>query len=988
MTRHHITLSSCELSLDYDPLREPPRPIALRNENYEDKFDFTTLFYDCFWNTRQDAVIMIGPPPFNLRQDLEIQITAYPSGTRCERRSIGSVSLTRVVVKVPTGTTAIIIKAGRTDFYVVPQPNLSTLFRERRVVMAISKDNETEWIRDWITFYRKKHDCSGILIYDNQSKLYSTTELYDRLAPSNAELLTVIVPWNFRYGVDDYRTSISYLMADGLYCQKGMLEHARFRFLENAKSVLNVDIDELVLAERDASVFSIAEKSETGLISIKGKWVENFASLASGGPPRHKFFVHLEQSDNCGCEPKWAVVPQRVPYEAQWFVHFIYGMSASEPEEAVELRHFKAINTNWNLDRSRSESLRTASPPPDPEKLCLDPILQAAFLDVFGDEDMASPTPESVPRFWGAYRLRLRGSRYAAAKNWSEAIDAVQAASELMPEHPGFQLYLSQLYNRMGDPVAANKHRTQADALREKDPWYHFQKGRWLQDEGDFEAARQCYERTLTIAPSFALAYSKLAELERFIGRPAKVLPLMTAYVQHCPKDPLGHFLLAREFDRRKRRCDALHFCEAAISLNSSEPHFLGFRARLLRLLNRISEAEQVLRKAIAIDTFSVRMTAFESGWSKPGDQMQFERYLRVPYDLFAELAELMVKKGDLTSAEAAARNSLVHASTTPRNYGLLFEILNLQGKKDEAEEVLARGIIIARREEARPISGAGPVTRHHSNRASRADQLAQLLRLADQRDEAIAVLKSGLSAAPDSALLRQRLAELLAEAGDVKRAVEILRIGIARKPEETSLHEKLSLILADRDLDGVVEAARTASAIEPDNPVLGKRLAKLLMEAGQDEEAERVLLALLELEPEDGELQFRLSKVLQRRQRLDAAIGAAQRAIELQPQKPNHRDHLAALLLQQGQTKQAEAILRQALQDRVENGAVHYRLSRVLWKQGRRKEALAAASAAVQLEPEKTFLRRHWAALLTEAGQTHEAERVLVGKVNHASSI
>ena len=389
MTRHHVSLSSCELSIDHDAVRMPPRPVVLRHESYEDDFDFTTLFYDCFWNARHDAVILVGPPSCNLPQDLDLTIYAYPSGAHCERQIMGSASLSRAVAEVPADTTALVFQAGKNAFYVTPQPNLGSLFEDRRVITTINKNNEIQWIRDWIQFYRKKHGCNGVLLYDNESTLYSIADLYDALTEDSAEIPIVIIPWNFKWGVFDFRRSVSYLMADGSYCQKGMLEHARWRFLRDSKSVVNVDIDELVITENGSSVFDIAETSPTGLIILEGKWVENYPpTTSSTDMRRHKDFGYVERCA-AGCEPKWAVVPHKVPDAAQWFVHFIYGMSASEPERRAEIRHFKALNTNWSLDRARSTHVRTVGSLLKVEKLYRDPILQAALNDVFVTEVMA-----------------------------------------------------------------------------------------------------------------------------------------------------------------------------------------------------------------------------------------------------------------------------------------------------------------------------------------------------------------------------------------------------------------------------------------------------------------------------------------------------------------------------------------------------------------------------------------------------------------------
>ena len=982
MVRYQIALSACELSMEDDPLREPPRHFTLRHEQYEDDFDFTTLFYDCFWDpVDQRKAILIGPPGLNLPIDLELEVKSYPSGATCELRRLGTCSLTHSC-EVPPGTYALVFKTKTKEFYIAIQPNHTGLFQDRRVITTISKDNDLQWIEDWATFYKHKHGCNGVLLYDNNSNHYSVEEIYRRL--DLLELTVVILKWPFAYGVADWRKAISYGTTDSRYCQQGMLEHARYRFLANAKSVLNADIDELVITENGSSVFELAERSPTGYLEFGGKWVENHrisCRAATNLVPRHKDYGFISQVGLEGCRPKWVVVPAKVPCEAQWHVHRLLGMNSSHADEGIELRHFKAINTGWKPDELGSFQLRTESPTAHPEELYMDLGLRGALEDVFASEEVTLPEIKlAVPPLWAAYRLRRRGARYAEAKSWSEGIEAVESALKLIPNHPGFHLYLAQLHTKAGDSMAAAKHIAEANALREKDPWFHFQKGYWC-FEGGLMQARNCFERAIAIDPSFTLPYHALAEQEQLSGRPAKALAILQKSVANSPNDAVSHALLAREFERRGRKSDALKSCEAAITHDAANPHFQCLRASMLRQLGRLAEAEEILRKGIAEDSLLLRMTRRENRWSATTAGVERRFYDESSeHKLHTELVYVLLQKRDLPSAESAARQLLSLTRTASSGYRLLGQVLVMQGKKEEAKEILARGISIASRQVARPILNSETQSRWEKGGVSRADQMAQLLRLADRKDEAIVLLKGALSAAPDSTLLHLRLAELLGETDDLEGAVEILLAGIARKPEEAALHAKLSVVLADRDLEGAIEAARTAVAIESDNPVLGKRLAKFLMEAGQHKEAERVLLSSLAIEPHDGELQFRLSKVLQQQQQLEAALDPARRAIELAPQNANYRDHLAALLVQQDHMEEAEAILRQALEDSVQNGAIHYRLSRLLQKRGCLEDALAAASAAVRLEPDKTFVRRHLAALLNEAGRDHEAESVLKG--------
>ncbi|HET9867789.1 MAG TPA: hypothetical protein VFQ06_10895, partial [Nitrospira sp.] len=316
MRRRDIYLSPWSVDPDRDPIRNPLRPLSLRHEDFEDHFDFTTVFYDCFWNAASDAVILIGPPLLNLERDLGLSVIAYPSMVRCELTLRHVFLGCQVVMKAPAGTTALIMRTATSDSFIAPQPNLCELFRNRRTAVTLSRNNDLTWIRDWATFNKHYHNCDGILIYDNSSDAYGINDIYDCLGPIADGMQIVVVSWPFKYGVADWRLPLSYGMLDSLYCQTGMLEHARHRFLSQASGVLNTDVDELVLTEDGSGIFELVESSTTGLLLFNGVWVENYPTArkrSAAPPPRHRDFAWVRAGDQIGCEPKWAVVPSRVP---------------------------------------------------------------------------------------------------------------------------------------------------------------------------------------------------------------------------------------------------------------------------------------------------------------------------------------------------------------------------------------------------------------------------------------------------------------------------------------------------------------------------------------------------------------------------------------------------------------------------------------------------------------------------------------------------
>ncbi|HEX6103335.1 MAG TPA: tetratricopeptide repeat protein, partial [Alphaproteobacteria bacterium] len=816
--------------------------MSLRHETYEDDFDFTTVFYDCFWNAAGDAIILIGPPLVNLEKDLDLAVIAYPSMAPCDLTLRHVFLGCQIVAKPPAGTTGLVMRTGASESFIAPQLNLCELFRNRRTAVTLSRNNELAWIRDWAAFNKNYHGCDGILIYDNNTDSYGVNDIYDSLEPIADGMQIAVLSWPFKYGVPDWRLPVSYGMLDSLYCQAGMLEHARHRFLSHASSVLNTDVDELVLTGAGASVFELVERSPTGLLAFGGVWVENHPVTAPGdaGAARHRDFAWVRTGDQVGCENKWAVVPARVPPAAQWHVHRILGMSASDCPELVEMRHFKAINTNWTVDQNRSRERRTDTAAVDQQSLRLDVVLREALERIFpaGSSEVFAGNGARPPG--SAYAWRVRGGRLAAVQRWREAIEAVQTASSLMPDHPGFRLFLAMLQEHEKNDAAARDLRAEAEALRLRDPWYHLQCGRWLRDEGDPVAAHGAFARAIELDPQLTVAYHEMARNQFHDGqggRPARADQILMRCARQVPRDALTRALLAKELERKGRLHDALEQVEIATGLEAENPHYHGLHARVLRRIGRLDAAEQAARRGIAADDLSARMQTF-------GEQSVAESWREYQWrapaapELRAELAEILAAKGDWAAAERAARRALACARTDPERHHRLSEILATRGRHDEAAAALEAAITLARQALRRPTPRDWPLTDRDRSLEARANRLSRILRAAGRRDEAITVLRAALATIPNSGAIRDRLATSLAEGGERDAAAALLRAALLERPEDARLRYRLSRALEVTDLPEAIALAKLAAELEPDNPTFQDHLVKLLLAAERTNEA------------------------------------------------------------------------------------------------------------------------------------------------------
>ena len=86
-------------------MREPTRPVERRVDNFSEKFDSTTLFYDALYTDWPGQVLLLGPPFANLSPLIEgTVVTALPSGARCDFRIRNMDRHSQMWISVPRGT--------------------------------------------------------------------------------------------------------------------------------------------------------------------------------------------------------------------------------------------------------------------------------------------------------------------------------------------------------------------------------------------------------------------------------------------------------------------------------------------------------------------------------------------------------------------------------------------------------------------------------------------------------------------------------------------------------------------------------------------------------------------------------------------------------------------------------------------------------------------------------------------------------------------
>ncbi|MEL6678126.1 MAG: glycosyltransferase family 2 protein [Pseudomonadota bacterium] len=339
-----------------------------RSDTYEARYDFTTLFYDTYYDESVSEVRLICPKLLNfepLLREAVLKVDGYPA------EIAGIDELVRGdMVRIPSPTSkpgtltlehplfAASVAVGRRHL---------EMFAGKNAVYAISKDNRLEWITDWLSYYVQHHRLQAVVLFDNDSSAYSMEELGQALTSVEGIEAAALVRAQFPFGPG----GSGIVNFSSKFLHMTMVELGRRRFLDHARAVINVDIDELIHSRSGRSIFDATAESPEGYLRFNGKWVYAKPPFPDGFP-RHADHTHIQVKRNPTVPRKWAVVPQGPLRDTLWRTHRIKSLQDDVTDE-FGFWHFRQVSTNWDYNRdddwdenriARDETLiRTLNPP-------------------------------------------------------------------------------------------------------------------------------------------------------------------------------------------------------------------------------------------------------------------------------------------------------------------------------------------------------------------------------------------------------------------------------------------------------------------------------------------------------------------------------------------------------------------------------------------------------------------------------------------------
>lgn len=345
---------------EWNMKREPARPLELRVLDFDKSYDYSTIWNDAV-QINQDVVLLIGPPLYSTALFLQNSCEFFDDCNRKIQIQISEMDRACITVARTNGVTTHIKIVNSFGSWILPVQQPDSCFMNKKVIVTISKNHPIEWLVQWVQYHYRVHNIDGLLLYNNQSNIYTSAELENSL--QNHGMIVKVVDYDVPFGTmggglwEWQGRSGTFLPWDSDFAQYVMLEHAKWRYLHCAKLAINADTDELLTLD-NSSLDQFADycmHSTNSVWLYKGVWVEPVDSrtgtIAATLPfdQRHfKNYWHTAYSNQRGIGIKWMLNPQK-NLNYQWLLHRTAGPHMHTNE--ISFGHYMAMNTSWSWQR-------------------------------------------------------------------------------------------------------------------------------------------------------------------------------------------------------------------------------------------------------------------------------------------------------------------------------------------------------------------------------------------------------------------------------------------------------------------------------------------------------------------------------------------------------------------------------------------------------------------------------------------------------------
>lgn len=330
--------------------RENFKETSLTKKELMKQYDYDTLIYNVFLSYNNENLVIIGPPLFNFYEKFfPIHFEGFGMNFKIQKDKNERYSF----VEHPFFFKILI---PLKNYRVKDMNNISFIFKNKeqidvkipknkykcknRILMTTQKDNKVNWIKDWISYYKKRYSIDNIIIFDNNSD--NTSELCNKINTNNID----VIPYNYNYGVTKNHGT-------GFF-QNSNFEIAKLQFCRNNVIFFNFDIDEL-LQIIPTKLNTLIEKNN-GIVNFNFKEWRVPMTIDANKNQNYSFknFKHKQTKPSPNGYATKYVATIQDNEKTKLGIHF-----ATSNKKQIYLEdhflHYNGINTNWKHNRTNLE---------------------------------------------------------------------------------------------------------------------------------------------------------------------------------------------------------------------------------------------------------------------------------------------------------------------------------------------------------------------------------------------------------------------------------------------------------------------------------------------------------------------------------------------------------------------------------------------------------------------------------------------------------
>lgn len=501
----------------------------------------------------------------------------------------------------------------------------------------------------------------------------------------------------------------------------------------------------------------------------------------------------------------------------------------------------------------------------------------------------------------------------------------------------------------------------------EQDPGLYFLLAEQAEAQGDAEAVVRYYRKALSLDPTSAYLYARVATLLARNRKIADALVMARMATIFDANYDEAHALLGKIYNLTGDRGRAIESYNKALELKPEEKELYVFVGSLQASQNRFAEAEKTFKKMV--EQFPEDKDAyFYLGKvyveTKQYDQAvkTFEKLLEVRKEgasqVHVELGAIYAIQNKLTEAEHQFREAVKLDSFNIDARFKLGQVLASQNNFAEAYKVFDE------------LSKLAP-----SNVRIRI-QMALILAAQKQYDQAKEMLNRILETKPGWDQVRFHLGRILREQGKIDDAEK--EFSQIPKGASTYLNSRIVMsimFLKSRALGKAMRYVDQAIETESKDPDLYQIRGSILEDLGRYTEALKSYQQAAELDPTNLKLRYSIGNVCEKSGRRTTGLTVMNDILKEKPDDASALNFVGyTLLVTGGDIDRAEILIRKANELKPNDGYIMDSLGWALFKRGKTDEALELLKAAAEKVKIDPIIADHYGDALLTKGMKKDA--------------